>query len=419
MEKPQIFISHSHDEEDFAKRVKEWLDEALLGAVTFFVSSDKASIPLGTEWPRKIRESLEQSSILIVILSEKSLEKRWIYFEAGAGYVRGIPVIPVCVGGLELNRLPSPLNFLQAIKLPDSNSEEKLLGLVAKSAGLRKPVLFNEINLPSRLIENRVTEDVNENNKLTLMSEELKLAPIDIKSANEIIKQANRETYKKLRKLVIEYSTRISINRWSGNRSDPEGVIAEVHSVYRNSMVMSDNDFSTMIKEAYELLGNFEFDVKNESTSSKSYDHVRHILSAFYKYIPSLVEYETEIYTYESRLYISILLIELERINSRDQSEIMSIIACSEYSHSLLPRLAHTISMKEPGWWDYRESVYTARVILGDSFEEWFKKIKGVSLAEDIRLYKHQEEEKENRRFRERELIEREMLLKNNVMNDD
>ncbi len=123
MERPQVFISHIHEDTDFAKAIKNWLDDILLGAISFFVSTDRSSIPLGSEWPKKIKESLEKSEILLVIVSASSISRRWIYFEAGAGYVRGIPVIPICVGELGLNNLPSPLNLLQAIELPGEDEE--------------------------------------------------------------------------------------------------------------------------------------------------------------------------------------------------------------------------------------------------------------------------------------------------------
>lgn len=78
--RPKIFISHANEDADFAKAIRGWLDGALLGAITYFVSTDRTSIPLGAEWPKRIREALEDSGIVLVIVSQVSVERRWLYF---------------------------------------------------------------------------------------------------------------------------------------------------------------------------------------------------------------------------------------------------------------------------------------------------------------------------------------------------
>src|SRR5689334_13642301 len=128
MGKKQIFISHTHSESDFANSLQDWIREILDDYIEIFISSDNGvSIPLGSEWSRKLKESLENSSIFLVLISHRSKDRNWIYFEAGAGYVRDIPVIPICIGGLTKIELSTPLSLLQAIEIPNKDNEKALI----------------------------------------------------------------------------------------------------------------------------------------------------------------------------------------------------------------------------------------------------------------------------------------------------
>ncbi|NMH27912.1 toll/interleukin-1 receptor domain-containing protein [Flavobacterium silvaticum] len=154
MSKPKIFISHISEESGFANNLKEWIDDTLLGGIDLFVSSDDGlSIPLGSEWLERIRKSLEDSTIMLVLISHQSKNRKWIYFESGAGYIKGIPVIPICIGGISKNELPIPLNALQAIVLPNFDNEKKLIDLIAKSAGLKTPKSISQLEFPKTKID--------------------------------------------------------------------------------------------------------------------------------------------------------------------------------------------------------------------------------------------------------------------------
>jgi len=45
------------------------------------------------------------------------VEKPWVNFEAGAGWVRDIPVIPLCHSGIQPSNLPMPLIMISQILL--------------------------------------------------------------------------------------------------------------------------------------------------------------------------------------------------------------------------------------------------------------------------------------------------------------
>ncbi len=180
MNKPQIFISHSSEESNFAIPIKNWIDEILLGGVKLFVSSDDGeSIPLGTEWLKKIKESLENSSMILVLVSHVSKDRKWIYFESGGAYIRDIPVIPICIGGLKKNDLPIPLNLMQAIEFPSKDSERLLLERIAASAGLRCPKTYNKLPLPEANINSKVTS--RKKNNIESFSSTIYLSQVKLK----------------------------------------------------------------------------------------------------------------------------------------------------------------------------------------------------------------------------------------------
>lgn len=146
-----VFVSHAHEDAEFATILKEWLEKNLndrMDVIDVFVSSNERSLPPGTEWPRKIRENLEEAFLCICILTPHSIDRRWLYFESGATYVKGIPVVPICFGGLKKEQVTPPLYFLQALEMPSKEAEKSLMRLVAEKAGLKPPRSISKLQLP-------------------------------------------------------------------------------------------------------------------------------------------------------------------------------------------------------------------------------------------------------------------------------
>lgn len=69
----------------------------------------------GERWDDKLQQALRESSIIVVILSENSVENPWIFFELGAAIADKKRIIPVLVGNVESKRIPSFLRRLQFI----------------------------------------------------------------------------------------------------------------------------------------------------------------------------------------------------------------------------------------------------------------------------------------------------------------
>lgn len=138
-EKPLLFISHITEEKELALSFKNLVETNFLGMLEVFVSSDENSISMGQKWLNNITDGLKKCAIEIVICSPKSIQRPWINFEAGAGWVRDIPVIPLCHSGMEPSQLPMPLNLLQAAKANEVSSLKLVFPVLAKALGANNP----------------------------------------------------------------------------------------------------------------------------------------------------------------------------------------------------------------------------------------------------------------------------------------
>ncbi len=126
MEKKLVFISHITEESELAVILSEEIKKSYLGMLDTFVSSDGESLPAGGRWLDTIDAALTKSAIQISLCSPQSIKRPWINFEAGASWIRRIPVIPVCHSGLVKGKLPIPLSMLQATDI-DNESDLKTL----------------------------------------------------------------------------------------------------------------------------------------------------------------------------------------------------------------------------------------------------------------------------------------------------
>lgn len=139
MSKPLVFISHITEEKQIALAIKELLEEAYVDQIEVFVSSSKRSIRVGDEWFQKIRDSLERCELEIVLTSPNSIRRPWVNFEAGAGWIRKIPVIPLCHSGLQISKLPPPLQNLQAVLATDATGLGNIFERISEVLGCRVP----------------------------------------------------------------------------------------------------------------------------------------------------------------------------------------------------------------------------------------------------------------------------------------
>lgn len=113
----RLFVSFVHEDEKLALAVQDLLQTELNLREEVFLSSDKSLIYAGDPWLQKIKEALSAAEIVILMLSQRSVARPWVNFEAGAAWLANKTLIPVCYGNLSKDALPHPYSGIQALNL--------------------------------------------------------------------------------------------------------------------------------------------------------------------------------------------------------------------------------------------------------------------------------------------------------------
>lgn len=99
---PLIFISHDTRDAELAEEFSNLLKSASTGALKSFVSSDKKGtrgIEYGVEWYPTIMDKIDEASEVICILTQQSIDRPWILYEAGVAKGKlGKKVIGIAMG---------------------------------------------------------------------------------------------------------------------------------------------------------------------------------------------------------------------------------------------------------------------------------------------------------------------------------
>jgi len=92
-----VFVSHAAVDEEIAMCLKSAMEEALPG-IRIFVSSDPEDLKPGDPWVEVILSNLSQAELIIVLATQRGLSRKWVWYESGACWSRGVRVLPCCVG---------------------------------------------------------------------------------------------------------------------------------------------------------------------------------------------------------------------------------------------------------------------------------------------------------------------------------
>jgi hypothetical protein len=121
----RVFVSHASDDSEVGKYVASVVEVSVPDATTF-VSSRPGDIPPAKEWDRAIKRQLEIADAYLILLSPNSVEREWVLFETGAGWLGhcclGRPLAIGLIGGIWIDEVPDPLRLLQ-LKHLDSEAE--------------------------------------------------------------------------------------------------------------------------------------------------------------------------------------------------------------------------------------------------------------------------------------------------------
>jgi hypothetical protein len=101
-ESPLVFISHDSRDAELAEAFSKLLKSVSAGMLKSFRSSDKKGtegIEFGDEWYKVLMSKLDRASDVVCLLTERSLDRPWILYEAGVAKGKlGTPVHGIALG---------------------------------------------------------------------------------------------------------------------------------------------------------------------------------------------------------------------------------------------------------------------------------------------------------------------------------
>lgn len=145
MDHPKIFISHSSNEQEVALAIQKLIESVFLHT-DVYVSSSPISNPAGSAWYDKMLANLREAVALIIVCSERSIDRPWINFETGAGIARNVPVIPLMHSGLDASSVRIPFSLLQAKQASDKQHLIDLITALADVLGVRVPASIDALS---------------------------------------------------------------------------------------------------------------------------------------------------------------------------------------------------------------------------------------------------------------------------------
>jgi hypothetical protein len=109
-----VFISHSSTDTWVAKQLAREIRRC--GATPFL---DEAEINAGEDFEELIRAALEKANELVVLLTPWALDRRYVWAEIGAAWVRRVPIIALLHGMTpeELQSMPRVPVLLKKLDL--------------------------------------------------------------------------------------------------------------------------------------------------------------------------------------------------------------------------------------------------------------------------------------------------------------
>ena len=121
MDKPKVFISHSHSDENWVREFANSLQQHGLN-----VWFDSHSVPFGQSWTEAVEKGLRESNFIVLLVTPDSLRRPNLFLEIGAAMGMGKQLIPVVSKDLDPMALPATLRERRYLlkSSPDITAQE-------------------------------------------------------------------------------------------------------------------------------------------------------------------------------------------------------------------------------------------------------------------------------------------------------
>ncbi len=120
----QTFISFIHEDACIATPLAAFFKK---NGHKVFLTADEWTLYAGEVWLDRIKKELGEADIVLALFSQSSVTRPWIHFEAGAAWLSGKLMIPVCIGSFRVEDLRIPYSGIQSVHLSDYGSVYYLL----------------------------------------------------------------------------------------------------------------------------------------------------------------------------------------------------------------------------------------------------------------------------------------------------
>lgn len=217
-----FFLSHYSKDEDVAKIIAKSLSMITVDQIIPWYSSDSSEsggLKPGNIWFNEILSKIQQSKVVVVILTPNSINRPWLYFESGmAQSLEECEVIPVCVG-TKRDSVSAPLGMYQCYQLTDYKSLRDFFGKLLAKFG----ITFYE-EMAKNILEKAITD-------LSKITFELEESENDSVNIDEKISELKTHIDKRFVELLDKTSNNfISVN--STENSLPEETTSYLDVIY-------------------------------------------------------------------------------------------------------------------------------------------------------------------------------------------
>ncbi len=137
-----IFISYSHQDEEFAKLLETTLTDT--GAEVFLSGS---RLDGGDIWEEKIWDNLEKADVFLFLASTTSINSDYPKFEIGGAYYDSKEILPVLID-ITPEQLPSIVQKYQALDFRNHTPEE----IQQKIRKQGDKIFWNEVKSAAKML---------------------------------------------------------------------------------------------------------------------------------------------------------------------------------------------------------------------------------------------------------------------------
>lgn len=135
----RVLISHAVEDEPVASLLKSLIERCSLRRFEVWFSSDRSAIggvPIGTSWLLDLLKRLNDTDVVVALVTPLSVSSPWLYFECGYGASRHkTSVVPLALG-MPLSEIPMPLAAYQGYDLALPTSIDEFLEKLFASASV-------------------------------------------------------------------------------------------------------------------------------------------------------------------------------------------------------------------------------------------------------------------------------------------